>query len=446
MVGEQLAGSTRAVALSAGSITDARLENAPQVLHTYYTKKHGALLLTSEIEDRQTRRIQPLAVGDGTLLAEVGGLARDLDPQAHAFSTANDAAMEAWGSGDFEKATALDPDFGAAWVSRVRALAQSGKTDEAAKLADEALARKTLRTDWSRGQLRAMAATIRKDYSGRADALTDLANSTPTDSSALAAAAQAQTMARNFAASAELYRKLRALNPPNAVILNSLGYAEGFAGNVDAAVKVMEDYAKLPNSQVNAADSMGEIYFMNGRFREAEQQFLKASSLDPNFLNGAPAVKAAYAHWLGGDLPGADAMIQKAIAPLVNSNPPAALWRQATWLYATGRQDQGIAMLMRAPADLRGDARLQRQLGLWQNLARLPTDVDKLRTAYFSVPPGQDGVERVLYGAALVAAGKEADAKAILTRWPVPENTREPEFDSVIFPKYLELRKQLQLK
>ena len=102
-------------------------------------------------------------------------------------------------------------------------------------------------------------------------------------------------------------------------------------------------------------------------------------------------------------------------------------------------------MLMRAPADLRGDARLQRQLGLWQNLARLPTDVDKLRAAYFSVPPGQDGVEHV-YGAALAAAGKEVDAKAILTRWPVPENTREPEFDSVIFPKYLELRKQLQLK
>jgi hypothetical protein len=185
---------------------------------------------------------------------------------------------------------------------------------------------------------------------------------------------------------------------------------------------------------------------MNGRFREAEADFLKASSLNPNFLNGAPAVKAAYAHWLGGDLPGADAMIQKAVTPLVTNNPPAALWRQATWLYATGRQDQGIAMLMRAAPGLRSDPRLQRQLGLWQNIARLPTDVDKLRTAYFSVPPGQDGVERVLYGAALVAAGKDADAKAILTRWPVPENTREPEFDCVIFPKYLELRKKLQLK
>ena len=106
--------------------------------------------------------------------------------------------------------------------SSARALAGAGKTDEAGKLADEALARKTLRSDWARGELRALVATIRKDYSGRADALTDLAKSTPTDSSALAAAAEAQTMARNFAAAIDLYTKLRALNPNNA-IANLLG-------------------------------------------------------------------------------------------------------------------------------------------------------------------------------------------------------------------------------
>ncbi len=134
-------------------------------------------------------------------------------------------------------------------------------------------------------------------------------------------------------------------------------------------------------------------------------------------------------------------MIQKAVTPLLKNSPPQALWRQATWLYATGRQDQAVAMLMHASAD----DRIRRQLGLWQNVSRLPSDPDKLRTAYFSTPPGQDSTVRVLYAAALVQAGKDADARTILSRWPLPEASREPEFDSVIYPKYLELRKKLQL-
>jgi len=441
MLGEELAGS-RTNPVVANSLVDARLENATDVLHTYYTKERGALLITAEVEDRRTRRIQPVAAAGATLLAEVGDLTRNLDPQARAFSTTNAAATEAWGRGDYEKAVALDPDFGTAWASLVKTLAESGKADQAIAAADQALARKSLRSDWSRGELRALVATLRNDYSARANALTDLANSTPRDLAALAAAAQAQTMARNFREAAELYRRLRVLSPANPAILNSLGYAEGFSGNVEAAAQIMQDYAKLPDSQVNAHDSLGEIYFMNGRFREAEQEFLKASSLDPHFLNGAPAVKAAYAHWLGGDLPGADAMIQKIVVPLAGNNASLAVWRQATWLYATGRQDQAIAILMRAQAD----PRLQRQLTLWQNVSRLPTDLDKLRAAYFSTPPGQDGVERVLYGASLVAAGKDGDARAILTRWPLPEASREPELESLIFPKYIELRKKLHLK
>ena len=86
-------------------------------------------------------------------------------------------------------------------------------------------------------------------------------------------------------------------------------------------------------------------------------------------------------------------------------------------------------MLMRAALDVRGDARIQRQLLLWQNVSRLPTDVDKLRTAYFATPPGQDNVERILYAAALVMAGKDADARAMLARWPVLQRNA-PEFDS----------------
>ena len=436
MLGEELSGSSRVVALAAPSLAEARVEGAAEVLHAYYTREHGTVRLSAEIENRASLRVLPVAVSSGPLLGEIGELAHALDPAARPFSSSDPAAIEAWGRGDFARALELDPDFGAAWVGRVRMLAQLGSPAEALRAADGALARRTLRSDWSRAELRVAAATIRKDFAARASALTDMANLAPADPAALAAAAEAQSLARNFRASAELYRKLRMLMPADPAALNSLGYAEGYLGDVDAAKKVFEDYAKLPGNNVNAHDSLGEVYFINGRFREAEQEFRAATALDPNFLGGAPAMKAAYAHWLAGDLQGADAMVQQFVGSLIRSNPKLAIWHQATWLYATGRQEQAQSMLSRAPAD----ERVRLQLDVWRNFSRLPSDVGTLRARYYATPPSFDGLQRVLYASALLEAGQEAEARTVLKNWPLPLSVRDPEFDSVIFAKYRELR------
>ena len=441
MVSDELAGSAHVMAMGVGTLADARVVGAQQVLHTYFTREHGSLRVNFEIEDTASLRIEPTASGLGTLLAAVENLAHRLDPQAHRFSTSNAAAVEAWGRGEFERAAELDPDFGAAWLSWVRMLAQSGDSEEALRVADRALARKTLRSDWNHGQLRVLIATIRKDFPGRAAALTDLANLAPADTAALAAAAEAQTQARNFQASADLYRKLLAADPSNTVALNSLGYAEGYAGNVEAARKVFDEYGKRPASQVNSHDSLGEVYFMNGRFREAEREFVQVMALDPNFLGGAPMVKAADAHWLAGDLAGADAMFQKYAVIVAKSDVPLAVWRQAAWLFSTGRREQALAMLRKAPPD----DRIRRQLAVWNNDVRLPSGLETLQELYAATPPALDGVERILYASALVEARKESDARAILKRWPLPENSSDPEIDTIVFPRYIELRKKLQL-
>jgi tetratricopeptide (TPR) repeat protein len=438
MLGDELAGSAHVSAVSAGTLADARAAGVPQVLHTYYTRERGELKLNFEIEDAASLRIGPAASPPGPLLAAVDDLAHRLDPQAHEFSTSNAAAVEAWGTGAFERAVELDPDFGAAWLAWVRSLAQAGKSQEALSLAGRALGRKTLRSDWNRAQLGVLIATIRNDVPGRAAALAALANLAPADASTLTAAAEAYNLARNFQASAVWYRKALVVDPSNAGAMNLLGYAEGYAGNVEAARKIFDTYGKQPGMRVNSHDSLGEVYFMNGRFHEAEREFLEATALDPSFLAGAPFVKAAYAHW---DLPGADAMFQKFVATAATKDPALAAWREATWLYATGRPERAVAMLSKAPAD----DRIRRQLAVWKNAAPPPSGLENLRASYEATPPALDGAQRVFYGSALAEAGKPAEARAILARWPLPENSAEPEIDTLVFPKYLELRKKLQL-
>ncbi len=445
ILAEELAGSSHVSISLAGTLADVRNAGVPSILHTTYTREHGNLRLQFSMEDRNSQRVEPVSLpsasANGSVLSAVDTLARTFDPQVRAFSTTNAAAVEAWGRGSFDQATELDPDFGAAWAARVRMLAQAGKQDEALQLADTALARKTLHSDWNRAQLRVLAATLRKDSSARAAALSEVANLAPHDPLSLATAAEAQGTARNFAASAQLYAKLWSVDHSDPRVLNSLGYAEGFAGNLDAAQKAFDEYGKLPGSQVNALDSLGEVYFLNGRFADAERAFVQEYGLDPKFLGGAAAMKAAYAHWLAGDLAGADAMVQKYVVALVKGNAGLAIWRQATWLYATGRQEQALAMLAKAPAD----DRIRRQVTVWQNLNRLPSTVEALKPVYESQQPAQDGVARVLYAAALVNAGKTDDARALLKRWPLPENGADPTLETIVFPKYLELRKKLQV-
>ena len=168
---------------------------------------------------------------------------------------------------------------------------------------------------------------------------------------------------------------------------------------------------------------------MNGRFGEAEKQFLAAYQSDPRFQNGADLLKVAYAHWLAGDLNGADAIAAKYF------HDP---WREASWYFSTGRRDQAIAKLESVP-----DKQLiQRQLAAWN--APIPNDLASLKTRYEKTPPSSDGEVRTFYAAALVKAGRKDEAGKVAERWPLPmEQGVDPLLQSRVFPTFLALRKGL---
>src|SRR5665213_1347886 len=310
ILSRELADDAHVLPLRAASVGTAALQHATQLLHCTFTQRGGSLQIQYALEDAERHRMIATGSVDGTALVAVSALARILDAGgARPFSTPNPDAAAAWGRGDFERAVALDPDFGTAWASWIAQTAQSGKPDLAAELAARALARASLRTPLDRAQIQLSSATLRKDEGARAAALTDLARLAPHDIGALSALAAIQQQARNYPAAQDLYRRVLAIDPGNAGALNSLGYAEGESGDLETAKKTFEAYGQNPNQAINALDSLGEVYFMNARFAEAEKYFAQESARDPNFLKGAPLMKAAYARWLGGDLAGADVLM-----------------------------------------------------------------------------------------------------------------------------------------
>ena len=440
IVASDMAGTLKFVPLRAGTTSEGYLAAADRFVHGYFTGQSNALRFHLEVEDVATHKMTEYVSENGALLSSMDAAAKNLDPAARPFSTSNNEAAEAWGRGDFERAVSIDPDFGDAWISWTETLAQKGQVAEAAATADRALARPGLRSDLTRARLAVLSATLRKDQPGRLQAMRKLSQMVPADTSVLANLAEVEMNARDFAGAAGEYRKLLALNPDDSTAMNSLGYAEGFAGNLDAARQAFEAYGNQPGQKANSLDSIGEVYFANGKFSEAEKDFLEAHQAEPSFLGGVDLWKAAHAHWLAGDLKGADTIAAQYLKLRRAARDPAVDWREAVWLYSTGRGDQAIEKLKALPPNLSGLA--TRQLAIWQGSFNLPDDLATLDQKYRESPPSADGQIRVFYAAALLKAGRKEDARKLLTRWPLPaENGGDPMLESLLYPRFIELRK-----
>ena len=193
----------------------------------------------------------------------------------------------------------------------------------------------------------------------------------------------------------------------------------------------------------NALDSAGEAFFSRGKFAEAEKYFLQAHAKSSALLSGDDLLKAAYSRWLQGDLPGADKQFAQYVAFRSQQKDPALVWRQAVWEYATGRPDAAISRLTNVTGEGPAAQISRGQVALWKDLSKLPTDPAQLKQLYERTPPALDGITRVLYASALVQAGQQDEAKKLLELWPLPGLDGDPLLQSLLFPKYLELKRQL---
>jgi len=437
ILGEQIIGAPDRIPIRASTVGDAYLAGATRLVFGNVTRRDGTLDFEVDVEDAARHKSVAANEFRGAVLDALNGAAHALDPQAQPFPTSNTGALAAWARGDYERAVALDPDFGAAWIAWAESLAANHQGTEAIGVASRALDRPDLRSPIDRARLAVMSADLRKDIPARAQALAALQRLDPADTALLLRLADADNQLRDFAGAADAYRKMLALEPSTSQGLLGLGYAEAFAGNVEAARRSFEEYGRDPEQKTNSLDSMGEAYFMNGRFADAQKYFLDAYRSNPNFIEGADLEKAAYAQWLAGDLDKAGALFSQYLDLRRKAHDPLAAWRAACWDFSTGRTDLAVQTIASAPQPLAA-----RQLAVWKQPPAL--DPDRLKQAYQSSEPGSDGFVRTFYAAALVQAGDRDQARQLIARWPLPlENSSDPLVESLVFPKFLELRKTL---
>jgi hypothetical protein len=159
-------------------------------------------------------------------------------------------------------------------------------------------------------------------------------------------------------------------------------------------------------------------------------------------LGGGDLLKAAYARWLQGDLPKADELFGQYRAFRTQLKDPLMFWREAVWNYSTGRSEQAVKLLESASGPSAQIA--EKQLAVWRDPNSVPHDPAALRQLYDRTPPAADGLIRTLYAAALVQTGQKEQARALIDLWPLPEPAGEDLLRAFLYPKFLELKRQLK--
>ena len=448
VIDELLGGTAHTIPLQVGALRDAYGSGATKLVHGYVEKRRQGLHFEFVVEDAATHKTLETLTNDGDALPSLDRLAKQIDTGAHAFSSTNPHAVAAWASGDYEKAVSLDPGFGAAWSSWVQArnAAAAGGNQEAKQqatdIAARALQQSNLQTPVDRAQLEFVSATLRQDQPAQDRALNALAQLMPHDVALLSQLATRETNARHFSEAARYYEAILQEAPDNTDAWKQIGYAQAMGGHLEAAAKSFERYGRDPAHTANALDSRGEAEFMNGKFAAAEKSFLDAHAKSSAMLAGGDLLKAAYAHWLQGDLPGADKLFFQYLAFRTEQKDVLVPWRQAVWEYSTGRRDAAVARVSGITGQAANVAAAQ--LALWKDPSKLPQDPVALKQAYERTPPAADGLIRVLYAAALAKAGQKDEARKLIALWPLPGIESDPLLQSFVFPKYLELKQELK--
>lgn len=451
----------RAAALAAG---------ANRLLTGFYQVRGNRFTVTAEEEDVETRSATAPFTVSGTVdeILHLGAsIAQNVDDEALPPITGSARALRSYALGLestepqaaalFEDAVRLDPDFGKPYV----ALAAQALANHNAEVFGQVFSCVRARGDGVRAVDRAVLnledAQLHAPVATQIDALAALVRLMPADPFRLQELGTAELEANRYAEAADHFRKLQTLLPSNAEPLNLQGYALMYNGDEPGALHAFELYWKSRPQDANALDSTGDALFFFRRFKEAEDNYLRAHEKDPGLADGADLLKAAWTRLMRNDRNGAavligayrnerrkrqDPLADLRCAPILramgnheeagritdtyaHSGPvairPAAAAQLAWWQFLDGsapapdnRSDQAQALQTIARKDY------QAALPFWRKLAE-------------EAPP-TDWWTRTVYARVLFQTGQTQEGARYLRYAPPPQPNRTLSFDELWYP------------
>lgn len=355
-----MSGSPRAHAFVVPSLRDTPAARPTHILHGYYAR-HGTnlrveALLEAAGSNRMVKRVAAAGpVGAGAaplahaLVGELDGRAPPPPgpPEAalHAYVEGLQAADRPLAAQAFQRAVHADAGFGPAYVAWAQRLAAEGDSSGAREVISRAREAGGRIQPRERARLADLAAALDGDRAAQHRALLELAQATPADPDAFRRLGSVETLLRRYADAVASYRKALERDPDNVLFLNQLGYAQAYAQDLAGAAGTLERYREQRPEEANPSDSLGDVHYYLGRFREAEGHYLDANRKDPWFLGGGTLWKAAWARLMTGEVKAADELCGKYLQLRKAGGDGLAELRQREWEYLTGRRPQAVTRL-----------------------------------------------------------------------------------------------------
>ena len=121
-------------------------------------------------------------------------------------------------------------------------------------------------------------------------------------------------------------------NAGRTTMKNMVGYSEALSGRYEAGKQALEEYSRVPGHEQNALDSLGEISFFSGKYREAEQYFTASEGkMLVNRRVEIEPLKVAASRLMSGDVAGANKLANEQFDKLAKGDPPNVARLKPLW-------------------------------------------------------------------------------------------------------------------
>jgi tetratricopeptide (TPR) repeat protein len=327
-------------------------EGATRLGYGQYWLGGGRIEAKLTVEDPRSGKmvgeLSASAAADDPVSA-ASALAKQIASQAAPYLTRNSAALKAYvlavespeldsQVGRLEESLAADPNYSAPYSRLAQAKLQRQDRDGAMATLQQALSHSDAMPELERARLEFEAASLGGDRPGAERSLTAWARLTPNDPAVWQSMAQTDMNVHRYAQAERAYQRAVAAAPDDVNLLNQLGYAAAYAGDLGAATQALERYQTLRPADANPLDSLGDVHFLLGGLRDAETFYLAAAKKDPAFLNGGDFYKAAMARLMTGDVSGADRLAKQFADYRAAAKDPLVAFHKAYWAWISGRR------------------------------------------------------------------------------------------------------------